>query len=306
MLLNDEGKLEFIQDNFHPYFDITLTSNIVAENVNEFVNFVLPIEKIDSYDLEEENGLKKFFNDDFNNIVFTANDNKTLFRYEIYKKVFFIRMPFYCDVIRMHIIPKKYDASDEKSENPLLFFKADKTTPTENNFFCTEEYERREDGANINLYYKEENQEDSEGIYKFYIKEYTKDLKTLQINSGYSYNDTNPTNEINHYTGILDESDEDGNPLSSFTEFNIALMDANYDNISDFTNVIKAQELYNDQIVWPTNTDPYPDSQNGFDNSHSIDTIYHKTIKYFNDDIYIEEDNYYINADWDETIIRGV
>ena len=94
MLLNNEGKLEFIKDNFHPYFDITLTSNIVAENVNEFVNFVLPIEKIYNYDLEDENGLKKIFNDDFNNIVFTANDNKTLFKYEVYKKVFFYQNAF--------------------------------------------------------------------------------------------------------------------------------------------------------------------------------------------------------------------
>ena len=42
------------------------------------------------------------------------------------------------------------------------------------------------------------------------------------------------------------------------------------------------------------------------DNEHTINTLYHKTIKYFNDDIYIEENNNYINADWDETIIRGV
>ena len=306
MLLNNEGKLEFIKDNFHPYFDITLTSNIVAENVNEFVNFVLPIEKIYNYDLEDENGLKKIFNDDFNNIVFTANDNKTLFKYEVYKKVFFIRMPFYCDVIRMHIIPKKYDASDEKSENPLLFFKADKETITEDNFSCTEQYERKEDRKNINLYYTEETQIDSNGIYKFDIKRYTRNLQKLQINSGYSYNDTNPSDEINHYTGILDESDENGDPVSVFTEFNLALMDANYDNICDFTNTIKAQEINNDETIWPTNTNPYPNASNGFDNSHSINTVYHKTIKYFNDDIYTEEDGSYLTADWDETIIRGV
>lgn len=305
MLLNDEGKLNFIKDNFHQYFDITITSDIVPENVNEFVNFVLPIEKIDTYDFENENGLRKFFNNDFNNIVFTANDNETLFKYEVYKKVFFIRMPFYCDVIRMHIIPKKYDASDEKSETPLLFFKADKNDINEDNFFCTSQYERREDKKNINLYYKEGSKSSSEGIYKFDIRKYTKNLKNLQINSGYSYNETNPTDEINHYTGVLDESDEHGEPTESLTEFNITLMDANYDEISNFTNTIKSQELNNNQIIWPTNTNPYPDSQNGFNNPHSINTIYHKTIKYFNDDIYIEEDNNYLNADWDETIIRG-
>ena len=72
------------------------------------------------------------------------------------------------------------------------------------------------------------------------------------------------------------------------------------------TNNIKAQELYEQELIWPTSATAYPDALNGFDNFHSIDTIYHKTIKYFNDDIYIEEDNNYLNADWDETIIRGI
>ena len=304
MLLNDAGKIEFIKNTFHPYFDIQITSNIVPQNVNGFVNFVLPLEDFEGYDLNEDS-LRKLFNDDFNNVVFTS-ENNDLFKYEFYKNVYFIRMNFFSDVLRMHILPKKYDASNEKSETPLLFFKADKENITNENFMCTAQYERKEDRKNINLYYKENSQANSQGIYKFDIKEYTRNLKTLQINSGYSYNDTNPTDEINHYTGILDESDENGDPVEVLTEYNISLMDANYDNICDFTNTVKHQELISNNIFWPRDTDPYPDSSNGFDNEHTINTLYHKTIKYFNDDIYIEENNNYINADWDETIIRGV
>lgn len=523
IFLADQGKLEYIKDNFHPYFDIQITSEIIPENVNNFVNFVLPIDKIDAYDFSDESGLRKFFNEDFSNVVFTSNNNEDLFKYEVYKKVYFIRMPSFFDTIRMHILPKKYDASNEQSETPLLLFKLDQETINENNFECTSKYERKEDKKNINLYYKESTQLDSSGMYKFDIKSKTKELHNLQINTGYSYNDTNPTNPmmLEHFTGILDESDENGNPVlidtydhmeieynkqsidkyfsvnpfnsediyidwgdntdleyyrwqlshtystndnhvikiygnitsfrtslfydtkgitsiiipygitsledSSFywctdlssiylptsitsigkncfsrtnlksivipytvtnignncfvandnlnsivlewysdseiipynstwlynndsfryfiiprgttslyiakgypsnllkedlkpratrnelTEFNIALMDVNCDNNianSDYTNISQEQKLVNNKIEWPDEMVAYDDGKNdhpiGFINSHTIDTLYHKTIKYFNDDIYIEEDGQYINNDWDENKIRGI
>lgn len=315
MFLTNQGKLSYIKDNFHPYFDIKITSNIVPDNVNNFVNFVLPIDKIDNYDFDSESGLKKFFNEDFNNVVFSADDNETLFKYEIYKKVYFIRMPSFFETIRMHILPKKYDASEEQSETPLLLFKLDKEEIDDNNFECSSEYERMEDKDSINLYYKEDEQLNSYGMYKFNIKNKTKNLHNLQINTGYSYNNTNPTDpmKIEHFTGIIDESDENGNPISpnELTEFNASLMDVNCDNNNnDYTNVSQAQKIVNSTLTWPNEIIPYDDEKGdhniGFSNSHEIDTLYHKTIKYFNDDIYIEEDGYYLNNDWDEGKIRGI
>lgn len=297
MILTDEGKQEFLKTKFHQYFDIELTSNLVEENITQFVNFVLPLEKInDQYDLEE---LRKFFNNDFNNVIFSSSDNQHIYRYEIYQNVYFIRLYPFSHHIRMHIIPKKYDASDEKTNNSLLFFKDQKQTISEENFFCTEEYERKEDRNNINLYYKEEEViNTAEGIYKFDIRQHTRGMKNLQINSGYSYNDTNPSNALIHYTGVLDESNEFGEPIETKTEWNLTLIDANYDNKSTYTNVAKMMELSNNQLQWPTNYDPYDSI--GFNNEHSINKIYHKTLKYFNDDLYIEENSQYINANWRE------
>lgn len=297
MILTDEGKQEFLKTKFHQYFDINLAGFLVEDNITQFVNFVLPLSKINEvYNLE---GLRKFFNDDFNNVIFSSADNKHIYRYEIYQNVYFIRLDPFSYSLRMHIVPKKYDASDEKTNNSLLFFKDKKQTISGENFFCTEEYERKEDKNNINLYYKEnEVIETAEGMYKFDIREHTRNMSNLQINLGYSYNDSNPSDLLTHYTGILDESDEFGEPIENKTEWNLTLIDANYDNRSMYTNVAKMMKLSNNQVVWPTDYDPYEGI--GFDNGHSINEVYHKTIKYFNDDLYIEEDSQYINVDWRE------
>ena len=300
MILDKEEKIKFLKNNFHEYFDITLSSNITEENINGHVNVVIPLSKLDEfYNLTE---LRKLFNENLNNIIFTPADNdEIIYSYESYNEIFFIRMTTFSYRIRMHIIPKEINAS-----NSILIFKESSQTIDENNFQCSDEYIRYEDKALINLYYQELGQMDSNGIYKFDIKEKAKNLDKIQLNFGYSYNDTNPTDEINHYTGILDESNELGEPIEEFTEFNASLIDANYDNISDFTNVIKALDLMHGEISWPTETDPYPDNETGFDNPHEIEKIYHKTIKYFNDDIYIEENNKFITADWDESLINVV
>ena len=302
MLLNEDGKKEFLKSNFHPYFDINLESNIIPEQALQFVNITLSLDDIDSqYDLED---LKVFFNDEYNNIVFTSSDDQNIYRYEFYHDVYFIRAEPFDSTIRMHMLPKKYDASNTLSDFPVLFFKDENQTIDETNFSCTEEYTRYDDKNPINLYYQEAEKSPSNGLYKFDIRQHTKNFNNLQINLGYSYNDSNPTDEIKHYTGILDESDETGIPVSqeNFTEWNMSLMDTNYDNVSDYTNTSKMQEL---NQIWPTDTIPYNDGEHtvGFNNPHNINTVYHKTIKYFNDNIYIEENGQYIKQLWIESLI---
>ena len=303
MILNKEEKIKFLKNNFHEYFDITISSNITEENINNFVNIVIPLSTLNNfYNIDSEIG--DLFNNNFNNVIFTPSENEdVIYKYEIYEKVFFIRMFPFSHNIRMHIIPKEYDASNTRN-NPILFFKENNETIDENIFECSEEYTRYdyENTRPINLYYMESTKLQSDGIYKFDIKEQAKDLDKIQINAGYSYNTTNPTNEINHYIGILDLSDENGEPISTLTEWNLSLMAANYDNISNFTNVVKMQELEDDQIIWPTNSIPYPDNTVGFNNPHNFEQVYHKTIKYFNDDIYTEENGEFIVADWNESI----
>lgn len=312
MILNEEGKKEFLESNFHQYFDINLQSEITQDDVVQFVNYVLPLSKInESYDLNE---MKPFFNEDFSNVFFTDPSENIIHHHEIYNKIYFIRLKPFANSIRMHIVPKKYDASDNHTSNSILIFKDKDVEINETNFTHTNQYERDVTKTPINLYYGAEQKQSSNGFYKFKIKDSTKYFNNLQINMGYSYNDSNPTYdeenpydmEIKHYTGIIDESDYDGVTLdpSEYTEWNQSLMDANYDNVSVFTNTTKRQVINNGAIQWPTDTTPYDDGEEthitGFDNPHTIDVIYNKTIKYFNDDIYVEENNKYLNQSWKE------
>ncbi len=237
MKLNEQGKREFLESNFHPYFDITLSSDVIESNIEQFVNFVLPISVIDEeYAITTD--MKEYFNDDYTNIVFTSTDEQYIYKYEFYQNVFFIRLRPFQSTIRMHILPKKYDASNTGTDSALLIFKDNKQVIDDNNFSCTSEYERHNEATDktVNLYYKENTQKTSNGMYKFDIKDKAKNFKNLQINMGYSYNDSNPTDpmKLKHYTGVLDESDEDGIPISEsnadLTEFNLSLMDLNCDN----------------------------------------------------------------------------
>lgn len=306
MILNDDGKREFLQSNFHQYFDIELHTHIDKDSIIQFVNFVLPLSLIDEkYSLEE---LQKFFNDEYNNVIFTsANDESNIYQYEYYRGNYFIRIKPFDDVIRMHIIPKKYDASNNKTDNNILIFKDNKQNIDSNSFRCTQDYSRDDNGNIINLRYHQSQHQPNSGIYIFNIKEQTKYFNNLQINMGYSYNETNPSPfQLKHYTGIIDKSDIDGTPLNTneLTEWNQSLMDANYDNVSQYTNVSKQQLFDENGIKCPTDTTPYDDRDEnheiGFNNQHETNKLYHKTIKYFNDDIYIEESGKYINQSWKE------
>ena len=51
MLLTIEGKKEFLKTRFHQFFDIELKNTIeIDENsIEQFVNFVLPLSKLNEY-----------------------------------------------------------------------------------------------------------------------------------------------------------------------------------------------------------------------------------------------------------------
>ena len=176
MILADEGKKDFLKTKFHQYFDITLSDiSIEEKNIEQFVNFVLPLETLNQeYDMDR---FKKYLNDEYNNVIFTPTDNpEVIYDYEFYQGVYFIRLKPFSINIRMHIIPKKYDASSTAT-HPILFFKDNKQTIDENNFECTNKYERLEDTHPINLHYKENAEAPSNGMYKFDIKEHTRNIK---------------------------------------------------------------------------------------------------------------------------------
>ena len=268
MLLTNEGKKEFLKTKFHQYFDITLDNDIVIQedSIVQFVNFILPLSKINEYyDIQS---LKPFLNSDYNNVIFTPYDNNNIiYDYEFYQGDYFIQMKPFSKTIRMHIIPKKYNASNTTSDHPILLFKNSQYDIDSDIFSCSSQYHRINSFKNINLYYDESTKQKSNGFYKFDIKDKTRDLNNLQINLGYAYNDTNPTNDIWHVTGIIDESNEQGEPISSdqYTSYNEALVDINGDNNLDYTNKIVQERIHNNQIDW----DDLYVHEGGFNNPHS-------------------------------------
>ena len=300
MHITEENQKIFLKSKFHQCFDITLNQeiNIVEDNIEQFVNFVLPLDMLPF--IEQENNIgdfSRFLNDSFDNVIFTPyNDDSKIYDYEFYANRYFIRMKPFCKTIRMHIIPKKYQASKK-----ILFFRDNEQKINSENFICTNEYERDSEKKTINLYYKENTEKDSFGFYKFDIKEHTKNMDKIQINFGYSYNDTNPNPDPiknKHFTGILDYSNENGIriPESEFTEYNSTLMDYNADRNADYTNKIAQNSVNNNGINW----DNIRVCDGGFNVNHQINQVFHKTLKYFNDDLYTEEDGKSHVEDWIE------
>ena len=218
MLLNDEGKKEFLKTKFHKYFDLELNETSINENnINQFVNLTIKLETI--LDFCEENDINtNIFNENFNNIIFTPLGTQDIYSYELYKEIFYIRMDPFSSKIRMHITPKLYDASNTLS-NPILFFRDSQIFKTEEHpketFLKADGfYDRDDTQANkINLNWLKDTVEKNDsnvsnkaGIYLFDIKDKTRGMQNIQINTGYYYNDSNPLEEFNHYIGILDET----------------------------------------------------------------------------------------------------
>ena len=354
MILTKEGQKEFLKSRFHQFFDIKLKNIVnidyestndseinfellnnntdieISDNVNNYlatngidkikeesiilqpVNFVLPISELnDKYDME---ALKKYFNPQYNNVIFTPSDNyDIIYDYECYQQVYFIKMSIFSNNIRMHIVPKKYDASNTKT-NPILFFKDNEVNITEGyNFFHSDNYNRDEDiENNVNLVYNNNNADNQFGFYKFDIKKHTKYFNNLQINLGYKYNTIHtPDNKVWHITGIIDESNEGGQiiPSSQFTEWNSCLVDGNVDNYGEeeYSNKILQQTFISQEQEKVIDWDNLYEHSGGFINSHiPIDPSkdFHKTLKYFNDDLYIEENKKFHIVEWEE-IIEG-
>lgn len=277
--------------------------------------------------------LSRYLNSDLTNIVFTPQDDTTkLYRYEVYKNVLYIRLDPYSTKIRMHILPKGYDCS-----NQLLFFKDNmidkrKIYQTESN---PKYYKIYEDIEEINAYFQEDGEDrdrtsaqsaqppyDETGVetifceFDYDISQEANSYKNIQICSGYSYNYTSPYYAI-HYTGVKDEE------RNRAPEDRCSLIDGNVDEVKDKTNII-THMVYDDNgsPTWEDDTisfPPYNDidtlckfgsTQQYHTNDENLYVTHHKIIKYINHDMYTEEDIDYTKsenndnhcyAEWNET-----
>ena len=317
--LNKDQKEEYLSSNFHQYLIITLNNDDEMPE-NSFVNVAITLEDLD-WDTKDElnrSGLGRFSEyvntETFANFLFTPEDDfQTIFDYEYYQEVFFIRLKPYTNKIAMHILPQKYEGF---IENDVLLFR---DSPIEPNMH---QYYKNHESPNVNLYYQyqldsadagdrplsldppkfskfsdkhtyynynnghwqQDPYQDTYGEFDFDISPLTINIDSIQINAGYKYNESTSDKNIVHYTGIYDNK--------AVGSQKAVLIDANYDGESSYTNVITQLTWNNDtnELKFPQDSaDAYQDL--GFDNTHigNIGKLFHKTIKYWNDTIFISE-----------------
>lgn len=261
--------------------------------------------------------LSSYFREDMTNVVFTPSDDTSVFYpYEVYKNVFYIKLYPYSQNIRMHILPKSYNCSNEDN---VLILKDDAVK--RRNTDSSTNYKIYEEKDNINAYFQENNQdrdrititnrdynrnnwtEDSTPKsetfvdFSYDISDLAKSFNNLEICAGYRYNNTSPYYAL-HYTGVKDNQ---GRPEDRCT-----LIDANVDGVKSKTSII-TQMMYNDNSS-PVNTeddiiyikhDPEVRKEIGnFDHINNIGTLHHKVLKYINDFLYVEEGEMHDLCEW--------
>lgn len=342
--LNYRQKLEFLQSGFHQYFLIHLdTQDQIQGNMpTSVVNITLKLEDIGGGSGSSAWGINKrlnFINETYDNVLFTPESNfEAIYEYEYYKGVYYIKAKPFEETIVMHLLPKETRASDKilklkdsdaaftrvvknynASANKIyMCFKSidvANNNQTENRPITAKPYPKfhKFGSGDVKKFYQKHNgnnwtkedYQDSYAEYIFDISSWAKNLMNIQINAGYSYNNSSPINDTTnnpyaiHYTGIKDIT-------NTQIEDRAVLMDANYDNVSSKTNNIQQMEFYQSgstkQLRFPTQLQQDAFKE-GFNNSHTNGSKFHKTIKYFNDILYTEENGQYVIGDWDDPSI---
>lgn len=342
--LNENQKLEFLISGFHQYLIINLDTggNIQGNMPTSFVNLTLRLEDIGGGSGTSAwgiNKIAKYINETYDNILFTpASDFEKIYEYEYYKGVYYIKAKPFEETIVMHILPKglrvtgkvlmfkdstavynnisksDYIAEPKRPESYFESIDLANNEAKEKRPITAKPYPKfhKFGSGNVKKIYKKHNgaswtgetYRDSFCEYQFDISKWAKNLPNVQINSGYSYNNSSAISSTSndpysiHYTGIKDNTNNQ-------VEDRAVLIDANYDNVHNKTNNITQMEYYvesnNKKLRFPTSLLTFG---SGFNNNHvSSSKIFHKTIKYFNDILYTEEDGSYIISEWDDPSI---
>lgn len=270
---------------------------------------------------DDLNCLSQYFNSDMTNVVFTPQDDYTkIYRYEVYKNVFYIKLNPYSMSIRMHLLPKAYNCS-----NSVLLLRDNMLERRTINVGTASDYRINEEKG-INAYYqinsvdrnrdnipvaeRDFNPNNFNNTYcefDYDVADLTENLRKLMICVGYRYNKTSPYYSI-HYTGVKDNHSK---PI----EERCTLIDANWDTILDETktNYITQME-YRDTDIFPPQHNRISieksvleDAYASIPHTENIGRLYHKKLKYINDDLYAEEEfNSVIShdfAEWRNVII---
>lgn len=273
---------------------------------------------IENFKNDDITVLSAYFNPEMTNIVFTPkSDWNTIYRFEVYKGVIYVKMKPFSKKINMHLLPPSYDCS-----NNLLIFRDNMIT--EDNLTKTNDYYYKKPLPFINSYYLTNNKvrdRTSPDIssetynvdnwldeylwpktyceFSYDISPYTRTFENLEICAGYTYNNSTPFYSV-HYTGVRDNT-------NIHIEDRCTLVDANYDKIEAKTNNVTQYHYTNDNILYiPKKTRDIKRGANdelGYDSINhvsqdNIGVVSHKIIKYINDNMYSEENRENIYCNW--------
>lgn len=222
---------------------------------------------------------------DFTNVIFTPFDNESncpinniIIPYEYYKGVFYLELPRFYRTISLHILNSYYDASDDV----VLFHTEDILDYIKNNPEAWITNNNIRDNDKIN------NLGGGIGRYLISLPQYLRHMPSIEIDVFYKYlNEYMGPNQI----GIIDTSVRGytgQNSIDKEYEDQQTLIKTNFgpDKVTTLARRIDADIKNNDSAIQYHCLDDYFTT-----NSPLAEINCESTIKYINDNIYIEEYN---------------
>ena len=227
----------------------------------------------------------KYIGRDYNNIVFTPrNDNQTIIPYEYRNGVFYLRLPYFCKTISMHLLSKFFDAEDDV----VLLNEDDiKELVSSQTWIHGTKIDRGTDKINIvdnscssNCY----------GRYMIPLPSSIKSLESLEIDIFSKY----PTNSHkSHQVGLIDTDNRTfaSTETADKYEYQKTLAYSKKESSDSSLQIITIKR--NQEDITTDNAFSYDTinqklkTTNAFNKDYKYETI----IKYHNDNLYIEEYN---------------
>ena len=301
--LTDDLKLQALQQ-YHPYISIDLWS--LAEEEGESLQDYTNVKIIEN-DIEEMlNAADRFeyqkyvskpsdvgYNQgNFDNIIFTPDEDlNTIIPYEYYMGVFYLRLPYFCETISLHILTKYFNAMDSilllKTEDIINSVEQDKT----HTWSHSENVSRSEDKIDI----ISSDSSSNYGRYLIPLPQNLQALNSIEIDYFLTYTNTHDTSQV----GIIDTNSR------NYTQAQ------NVEKYHDQSTLISNSHNSSIQaiIAQPISDNIYQDSSYSYSNVQNANNINLKTVnqdiqlegivKYINDDIYIEQYNTRTSANVD-------
>lgn len=283
--LTEDMKLKALEQ-YHPYIIITIKSldTEAGTKYNNNVNLKILQEDLEDMLIDKHKRLLQSFaiypgdnERGFSNIIFTpADDEKTIIPFEFYRNIFYIRLPYLCSAIKMHIVSKNYDCMDK-----LLLLKNEDIINYINEYKPIEKSGASQVLENLDL------NSDNRWFVAIPLNDRIKNLSTVEIDAYHKY--TNLNKISNDKLGMIDTRTRGlEDPLDE--DIYRTTLVLNSENTNNQTHEIqRATPTVSDNQVSEIS---YNSTADTMQTEKQNDTAKYETIvKYINDKIYIEEYN---------------